>query len=404
MRVKRYVAKSIEEATAKIKKEMGIDAVILHTRYFKEGGFLGFFKKSYVEVTAATEEGDSPMGAKINPRLAELNGHNSYKTQNAVVTAGLRRPAQDLLLKGHSIQRREVPANANTNMELSEMKSRMSKMNQIIEDSSQISVFPKLGQDLMLRLRKQEVEEKLAERIVRSTLQQVEENPSCTEEQLEEILVSNMLKLLGNKKPGQNGNSSFKRPVIYALVGPTGVGKTTTIAKLAAMHAIMEQKRVAFVTVDTYRIAAVEQLRTIAEIMDVPVSVVYSLPQMKDCLLDLAGNDVIFIDTAGRSHKNAAQLAELKEYLDVSCPDDTFLVLSSTSKYQDLLDILKAYQDFDITSLIFTKLDETSFYGSIYNIACRSKIPLSYSTNGQNIPDDIETADPRKFVQLLIKE
>ena len=118
----------------------------------------------------------------------------------------------------------------------------------------------------------------------------------------------------------------YKRQ-IFALVGPTGVGKTTTIAKLAAMFAITEKRRVAFVTVDTYRIAAVEQLRTIADIMDVPVRVVYSVNQMQECLLELAEHDLIFIDTAGRSHKNEEQLTELKAYLDIAHPDETLSLI-----------------------------------------------------------------------------
>jgi len=431
MRVKRFVATNIEEAMAKIKKEMGNNAVILHTRYFKEGGFLGFFKKSYVEVTAATEDTDSPIRAKITSPVMDLpvqpptpapaqptnaNFLNVLQTQvenQAAQTAATETPnysiptavkpaaqVSPLIVPQRELLRSDVEITA----DLTDMKSLMSEMTQILEDTSTVSHFPKLGQNLFLRLKRQEVEEKLAKRIVKATLQQIALNPSCNEDQLESIFMSNILKLLKKNKPINFSNSALKKPKIFAMIGPTGVGKTTTIAKLAAMYAIMERKKVAFVTVDTYRIAAVEQLRTIAEIMDVPVSVVYSIAQMRDCLLEVADRDIIFIDTAGRSHKNAVQLAELKVYLDVSCPDETFLVLSSTSKYQDMLDILNAYQEFNIRRLIFTKLDETSFYGSIYNIACRSKVPLSYITNGQNIPDDIEAADPVKLVQLLMKE
>lgn len=417
MRVKRFVATSIEEAMVKIKKEMGNNAIILHTRYFKEGGFLGFFKRSYVEVTAATEDKDSPMRAKIAPAMMELPGMSQVlhhqqdadlnfpaSPESPVVNLPLT-PVSPIIKPDPVMPTLVVPSNNNEmNLELTEMKSIMSEMTQLLEDTSQVAHFPKLGQNLFAKLKKQEVEDKLAKRIVKSTLQQIALNHSCSEDQLESIFMSNILKLLKKNKAINFSNSPMKRPKIFAFVGPTGVGKTTTIAKLAAMYAIMERKRIAFVTVDTYRIAAVEQLRTIADIMDVPLSVVYSVNQMQDCLMEAGDRDVIFIDTAGRSHKNAVQLAELQVYLDISSPDETFLVLSSTSKYQDMLDILNAYQEFNISRLIFTKLDETSFYGAIYNIACRSRVPLSYLTNGQNIPDDIEAADPVKLVQLLMKE
>lgn len=416
MRVKRFVATSIEDAMVKIKTEMGTNAIILHTRYFKEGGFLGFFKRSYVEVTAATEDSDSHIRAKIAPAIMDLSGMSSVPHPQQDLAQAPSEPSL-FNLPANPIPRvnqpvpplamaeREVISNdMEMNWELTEMKSLMSEMTQLLEDSSQVAHFPKLGQNLFLRLKKQEVEDKMAKRIVKATLQQIAINPNFNEDQLESIFMSNILKLLKKNKSINFSSASLKKPKIFAFVGPTGVGKTTTIAKLAAMYAIVEQKSVAFVTVDTYRIAAVEQLRTIADIMDVPLSVVYSVAQLRDCLMEVGDRDIVFIDTAGRSHKNAVQLEELKVYLDISCPDETFLVLSSTSKYQDLLDILKAYQEFNISRLIFTKLDETSFYGSIYNIACRSKVPLSYLTNGQNIPDDIEASDPVKLVQLLMKE
>lgn len=415
MRVKRYVASSIEEAMSRIKTEMGINAIILHTRYFKEGGFLGFFKKTYVEVTAASEEADHKIQEKITPsaapKLSHLAPHSYGLTKPA--PAGIPKCSEEVSYTDsmasappgqNNPARRAVLSGSGLNYELSEMKSLMTEMSQIIEDNSQVAHYPRIGQSLFLRLKRQEVEEKIAKKIVKSTLQQLALNPQVNEEQVENIFMSNLIKLLKKSKPILMGNTYQKKPRIFSLVGPTGVGKTTTIAKLAALLSIMEHKRVAFITVDTYRIAAVEQLKTIAEIMDVPISVVYSVAQLRDCLQEYADKDAIFIDTAGRSHKNAQQLEELKVYLDIASPDEIFLVLASTGKYQDLLDILEAYRDFNISRLIFTKLDETSFYGSIYNIACRSKIPLSYFTNGQNIPDDIEVADPVKLVQLLVKE
>lgn len=395
MRVKRFVATDIHEAMAKIKSEMGKDAVILHTRYFKEGGIFGLFRKDYVEVTAATENNHQGINDRIVTMPNQQLKREKIDWQDKHET-GLPAPAAPAA---------PLPDKSNVlTEELADMKNIMSEMADLIENTSQMSHFPRVGQNLYLRLKRQEVDEKLAVKIVKATIQQMAVYPHVQEEQINSIFLTNIIRHMKKCKPIIPGNSRLRKPKVYALVGPTGVGKTTTIAKLAAMFAIMEQKKVAFITVDTYRIAAVEQLKTIGDIMGVPVSVVYSLNQLKESLLELSDSDMIFIDTAGRSHKNALQIEELKSCLDIAAPDDVFLVLASTCKYPDLLNIIENYEDLNISRLIFTKLDETSYYGSIYNIACRSKYPLSYFTNGQNIPDDIEVADPVKLVHLMMKE
>lgn len=375
MRVKRFVAASIEEAMAKIKLEMGLNAVILHTRYFKEGGFLGLFKKKYVEVTAATEQEIPGFENKIAPKLPQLPQYLP-----------------------------EPDRSKEASYDINEMKSLMDNMSKLIEENSNISHFPKVGQSLFMRLKRHEVEEKIAKKIVKSTLQNLPPNTGLPEDQLENLFMANVLKQLRKNKAFKLKTTGQRSPQTFALIGPTGVGKTTTIAKLAAMYAIMERKKVALLTVDTYRIAAVEQLKTIAEIMEVPIKVVYSVSQMRDAIMEYHDKDVIFIDTAGRSHKNPLQVEELKTYMEIAEPNEIFLVLSGTSKYNDLLDIMAVYSDFNISRLIFTKLDETSSYGPIYNIACKSKIPIAYFTNGQNIPDDIEVADHLKLVQLMMEE
>ncbi len=386
MRVKRFVATNMQEAMAKVKNEMGNDAVILHTRHFKEGGFLGLFAKSYVEVTAALEQ----PKPNIQPVFQVAKPLVTWEENRGDSETNLSMPP--------------VKTSSLFTYELKEMKNLMQEMVEQIEQVAQIPQFPRLGQNLYQRLIKQEVEEKIAKKIVKTTLQQVNLQPELTPEQLEQIFLTNILRSLKKSKPIVLGKNRQDKPLLCALVGPTGVGKTTTIAKLAAMYAIMERKKVALVTVDTYRIAAVEQLKTVGEIMGIPVRVVFTPQNLRECIGELKDKDIIFLDTAGRSHKNIMQITELKSYLEIANPDHTFLVLSSTAKYQDMLEIINTYLDLNINRLIFTKLDETSSFGPIYNIACRNKLPLSYFTNGQNIPDDIEIADPIKLAQLLVKE
>lgn len=360
MRVKRFVANDIQEAIAKVKRDMGNDAVILHTRHFKEGGILGMFKKSYIEITAALENSQPEISRSFN--IPQINKSN--------------------------------PANIQAE-----------KLNYAdIADTEDLK-FCRLGQNLYVHLKKQGIEEKIASKTVKASLQHNNPDSMPPQEQIKEALLNNLLKPIKHRnKPLLHNKRKSGRPLIYAVIGPTGVGKTTTIAKMAAISALNEGKKVSFITVDTYRIAAVEQLKTIGDIMNVPVIVVYSLSQLDYCLKDMSDNDLIFIDTAGRSHKNKEQIEELKKYMEIADPDEIFLALSCTGKYEDMLNILDAYKDMEPTRLIFTKLDETSYYGSIYNIACQTKYPLAYFTTGQSIPDDIETAEPVKLVQLLVKE
>ena len=402
MRVKRYVAPDIEEAMVRIKSELGSDAIILHTRHFKEGGFLGLFKKNYVEVTAATETTNVSVKDKI-PASKTI-------TEMAPPSVGITPPfrKKDLLYEknvGPEPGEPEEQLPRSISYDLTAMKDMMSDMSLLIESSNQQHRFPKLGQQLYNRLLKQEVDEKIASRIIRATMHQLTAQPQLPHGQAAGVLYDNLLKPVRNKcKPVVFSKSRRRMPKVFAIVGPTGVGKTTTIAKMAAMYALADNRKIAFVTVDTYRIAAADQLKTIGEIMNVPVHVVYSLNQLQDCLMEMADKEIIFVDTAGRSHKNNEQVEELKRYLEIANPDEIFMALPCTGKCPDLMDILGVYKELNITRLIFTKLDETSTYGSIYNIACRSKYPLAYFTTGQNIPDDIEIADPALLIRLIMKE
>lgn len=196
-----------------------------------------------------------------------------------------------------------------------------------------------------------------------------------------------------------------KKPKVVFFIGPTGVGKTTTIAKIASKFKIEQDKKVALLTADTYRIAAAEQLRTYANILDTPLSIIYSPEDIGKEVEKLCDYDLILVDTAGFSHKNDAQREDMKKLLH-SLPEQyerqIYLVLSSTTKYKDLQDITEIYNGFCQFSLIFTKLDETSRYGNILNMKLKTGAPISYLTTGQNVPDDIEIVDTQKLVKQLL--
>ena len=188
-----------------------------------------------------------------------------------------------------------------------------------------------------------------------------------------------------------------------ALVGPTGVGKTTTLAKLAAKFALEDNVETAFITSDTYRIAAVEQLKTYATILNIPMDVVYSAGEMKKCINRHKDKKLVLIDTAGRSQHNEEQLDELRRLLDADDTIETHLVLSTVTTYQDLLDIIGKFDSCFSENVIFTKIDETRSIGNIFNIMHQfSELKISYVTNGQNVPDDIHLAEPQYLAIMLL--
>jgi flagellar biosynthesis protein FlhF len=187
-----------------------------------------------------------------------------------------------------------------------------------------------------------------------------------------------------------------------ALVGPTGVGKTTTIAKLAAIYRLREKCNVGLITVDTYRIAAVEQLRTYADIIDLPMQVVSTPREMRQAVRRLEGLDLILMDTAGRSPRDEIKIQELKSFLTEAAADEVHLVLSSVGSIRSLELTAERFASVGTTGLIFTKLDEATGLGNLLTLLRSSGLPLSYLTNGQNVPDDIETADPQRMAQLVL--
>jgi flagellar biosynthesis protein FlhF len=189
---------------------------------------------------------------------------------------------------------------------------------------------------------------------------------------------------------------------VVALVGPTGVGKTTTIAKLAANFRLKEQRAVGLITVDTYRVAAVEQLRTYADIIDLPMQVVSTPREMREATDRLGDLDLILMDTAGRSPKDDLKIRELKGFLTEAAVDEVHLVLSSAAGARSLEQTAQRFAAVGTTALILTKLDEASSLGSVLPVLRSSKLPLSYLTNGQNVPDDIETTDAHRLARLIL--
>ena len=194
-------------------------------------------------------------------------------------------------------------------------------------------------------------------------------------------------------------------PLLCAFVGPTGAGKTTTLAKLAAHYRLNKNKAVSILTADTYRIAAIEQIRTFADIMNIRLQVVFSPDEVPEALVECTSDDIVFIDTAGRSPHNTEHMRDLEAFMAAIHPEEVHLVLSATTKDQDLSDTIAHYRHLGANRVLFTKFDETGQLGNVFNAVVKSGgMPVSYFTFGQSVPDDIELAQPARFIRRLWKE
>jgi flagellar biosynthesis protein FlhF len=248
-------------------------------------------------------------------------------------------------------------------------------------------------------MRQNDVDEEVIEDIVESLKKQgLEENSNVNE-----IFVMFRKEII--RKLNQSSSITVddnKKPKVIMFLGPTGVGKTTTLAKIAANFMIREKKKVGLITADTYRIAAVEQLKTYSEIMGAPVTVIYSPSEIKDAIKKNEDADLILIDTPGKSHKNKKHFDEIKDLVASTKADETYLLISASTKMKDCKEILKAYSFIDDYKLIFTKVDETESLGIVLNVVNSTGKRLSYFTTGQSVPDDIEVINVDQLSKKLL--
>lgn len=384
MIIKKFVAETEQEAVLKAKEEMGSNAVVLNIKTTKQKGIRRLFKKDSVEITAALEEKTTssiPI-SKINVAIGESSSDIVAEKNTAI---------EEKLDTLQSMLEQRISENVKNISEDSEEK---------VKDEKNVNfTFIQL---IYNQLIDSEVDEKYVNQIISEI-----ESSLKKESTLDTILASvyqKMVLKLGSPKPI---TLNEKHPEVAFFIGPTGVGKTTTIAKIASDFKLDKDAEVAMITSDTYRIAAVEQLRTYANILDVPLQVVYTLEELNDAIEKFKDYDLILIDTAGRSHKNQEQCDEMIHLVEdcvlpQGCTKDVYLVLSAATKYKDLINIVDVYSEIEFYNLIFTKLDETSSLGNIFNIRLRTNAGLSYVTSGQTVPDDISIIDAQKLTKKLL--
>jgi flagellar biosynthesis protein FlhF len=498
MKVKRYVADSIQEAITRVKNDLGRNAIILHTKPFKEGGFFGLFAKRRFEVIAAVDENIAENNApkkidektevqyqaqpSVNPVLttqatmpqlvAAQSGLESQSMVGASVGVGAPIGAGVQPMAGNAMN--QIPA-SHPNLAVQTKVKAQTDSNQAVLTSnlapaptpnfSQNSVaqqplepvftpkIPGLKESFPPEPALKSLHEEIAE--VKELIKQVASKPgpvatmveappapehpglqllewlrqelqglgmegdiidyllqqipsyllddaNASENDLIEYCRQVLTNRLMFSEPIQTVNSGEQQ--IVALIGPTGVGKTTTIAKLAANFNLFEGKKVGLITIDTYRIAAVEHLKTYGDIINLPVEVVYTPSEINQSIQNLRDCNLILIDTAGRSPHNQVMMDELKKFLAHSQIGLILLVISATTKYQDMVSIAENFSRIAYTHLVFTKLDETFSLGPVVSLAWKIRRPISYLTTGQNVPDDIEVAKPEKLISQLFKK
>jgi flagellar biosynthesis protein FlhF len=395
MRIKRYEAPTIQEALVKVKKDLGPEAVILATKTFQKGGVLGFFGTPMAEITAGVD-------LNLLDDMAKRKGssHDSASVSEREVLVGksleVSKPSQPSF--SGSLDSARVKAKV-LQRELNDMKnSNIFQNSRGFNQTDSVALLSEGFARFKKKLVRQEVEEFLIQKIIKGMISE-KIDPDKNDEIFDWLnrFVSTAIKV-APPLPA----SRFQK--VIAFVGPTGVGKTTTIAKLAARFSLMEQKRVAMVTADTYRIAATEQLKTYGRIMGIPVEVADSADDMTGILSKYKNMDVVLVDTAGRSPSSDEQLEELKSFINQSQPDEIHLVLSATTKYFDMIRIIERFgAAVPINRMIFTKLDETRFYGALINLMNNFPIPLSYYAAGQNVPDDLEVPEVRILSEKITK-
>jgi flagellar biosynthesis protein FlhF len=424
MELKTYQANSMAEALTKVKRELGREAVILHTRTLRRGGWFGFGGRTLVEITATC--GVNVLHPAERRAIMGRESGGARSGRFAADHGSRRRPvAEGAAMSRPPVGAVEPPVTDDVTAFTSALRGEVGELRSMIRElltrpapggaAPQMPDVPEELRSYYTGLIQNAVAEEIAGEVVAEARTRLAEwrercpdNEADLRELIPEVLLESIERMLPPAEPVQlNADGAGK---YVALVGPTGVGKTTTIAKLAAHFKLREQKRVGMITIDTYRIAAVDQLKAYAEILDVPLEIVLTPAEMSAALERMRDFDLVLIDTSGRSQKDAQRLAELKQFLDVAqqsggvggCRLEVHLVLSCTGHPDQLLDVAEKFSALGVERVVFTKVDEAVGLGVILNVVRRLNLHLSYLTNGQDVPDDIEVGHRRRVAQMML--
>lgn len=402
MIIKKFQANTETEAIMLAKEELGKDAIVMNIKTIAPKGIYKLFRKPVVEITAAVDENISykyekpkavmptiPQRKPVLPDIIyddEPKNSPSSKMQSSAAT------------EPSAI---EVKLN---NLQTLLEKQMYEKEKEGIENSESKTVETGKNLACIQLIYNQLISNEVDEKYVNMIIAEIEGNLK-KDSSMDHILASIYQKIILKLGQAKTIELNSKTPKFVFFIGPTGVGKTTTIAKIASKFKVNEKAKVAFLTADTYRIAAVEQLRTYANILGIPLNVIYSVEELKQSKEEYSEFDIVFVDTAGRSHRSKEQRDDIENLINAIPEEEreVYLVLSATTKYRDLIKITEAYSEIMNYNLIFTKLDETSSIGNLFNIRMLTEAPLSYATFGQNVPDDISRVDAQSIAKQLLR-
>ncbi len=419
MIIKKYIGKTEEEAISLAKADLGGGISIMNTKEVNPHGIFKFFKRPSFEVTAAIDEiqkKEENTVVKKEEEVPDFSKLQQALNENQFAPAPDSKAAQkeaerERLLKSSQILEDE-PGEDTDKEDSSGIEQKLNTLQDLLEKQMTLSreeekdekerVVDK-NQAYLDLIRKQLMQNEVEESYVNQIIEEIEGTLGHNST-LDNILAGVYQKIVLKIGSPHLIDLKTKYTKYIFFIGPTGVGKTTTIAKIASMMKLANKSNVALVTSDTYRIAAVEQLKVYANILGIPLNVVYAAEELAKLRDEQHGYDLVLVDTAGRSHNNEEQKEDLVQLLK-TVPEserEIFLVLSATTKYQDLVRITSIYSEICKYNLIFTKLDETDKIGNMFNIHILTGAPLSYVTEGQNVPNDISKIDAQKIAKQLL--
>lgn len=418
MTIRTFRAPSVAEALTQVKKELGAAAVILHTRTYKVGGVLGVGAKTITEITATSEMHIAP---RLTPRAATPGPAPAPRTTTPTprpITA--QAPAPRPAATAPPIRTTAAPAaiipqahtpgppihdpciNAQLRDEMAMLRRLVGRM--VHSTAAPAPAMPDALQSCYLKMIEAEVASEIADAVVAAVRDELPHAQLNNPDSARAAVLRKLAAYIpASDTPPEPVRGRDGRPTTIALVGPTGVGKTTTIAKLAATYKLRMGKRVGLVTGDTYRIAAVEQLRTYAGIIGLPLRVALTPAEMRAGCEALSDCDVILVDTAGRAPGDSGKVNELGAFLDAALPHQVHLVLSSTASEACMRHAVASFAAVGPTHLIYTKLDEAVSFGVLVNIARKINAKLSFVTTGQEVPDQIEAGDANRLATLILE-
>ena len=391
MKMKKYNAPSIAEAMKLIRTDLGEEAVILNSKVVVTKKFFGLVKQKSFEVVAGVDQVEKkPLvppstGFQLTPVTVHQDEPDLGESTIPMMKDSVNNQTEDYLSVNDELKR-----------EIADLKSIM----QSVQRQSIQSQYPDELLPFIDYLKRQELSEELITAISDELFKHFKHSDhDISFNEMREITQSYLRNQLTDV---EIGGLTYDKKYINVL-GPTGVGKTTTIAKMAARSVLEKKKKIGFITTDTYRIAAIEQLKTYAGLLQAPVEIVYNAEDYKKAIEKLDYLDIIFIDTAGRNYKEAKYVNDLQQLINFNEQVESFLVVSLTAKERDIESIIEQFNKIQIGKFIFTKLDETNSIGTIFNLMIKYKKGLAYYTNGQEVPEDIEQADLEDLFELFFQ-